>query len=380
MSGCPSTTGVAMAASTAESMLNLIAGTAQSTLAQAMQASVDLGNIRFDDVDFRVDFDPTGQLAAWVKPDRPELDYSLLDVAASLDPPGDIELDDLRRLNIGDGPDFSDTVPAKLIDLLIDMMSGLSGLPPEWEEAMWNRGRDRLYREQSAKERQVAGEFSRRGWTMPVGVEVGRLDDVRFETWQALSGLNRDILIKAWEEALASLRAAAQLALQYLQAWVDAFRALIQAESEESNRILQQNDLRIKKLQARIAVFEARANMEKTRLGSVAQAFQTEATIYGADLGVADALSRRDAAAFQAETQRRTANADKQIENNRIEAATRDKDIQETINNQRTRADVLRQVCAALWQSLNVGASMSASSSRSEGTSCSTQYEYRGEI
>lgn len=380
MSSCPSTTGVAMAASTAESMLNLIAGTAQSTLAQAMQASIDLGNIRFNDVDFRVDFDPTGQLAAWVKPDRPELDYSLLDVAASLDPPGDIELDDLRRLNIGDGPDFSDTVPAKLIDLLIDMMSGLSGLPPEWEEAMWNRGRDRLYREQSAKERQVAGEFSRRGWTMPVGVEVGRLDDVRFETWQALSGLNRDILIKAWEEALASLRAAAQLALQYLQAWVDAFRALIQAESEESNRILQQNDLRIKKLQARIAVFEAKVNMEKTRLDSVAQSFQTEATIYGTDLGVADALSRRDAAAFQAETQRRTANADKQIENNRIEAATRDKDIQETINNQRTRAEVLRQVCAALWQSLNVGASMSASSSRSEETSCSTQYEYRGEI
>lgn len=380
MSDCPSTSGIALAASTAEGMLTMIADKAQATLGQAMQASIDLGKIGFKPVDFNLAIDTTGQLASWVKPDRPEMKYSLLEIDAALLPPGGVDLDDLKALEIGDGPEFSATVPARLVDLLTDMMRGLGGLPPEWEEAMWNRGRDRLYREQWAKERQIAGEFSRRGWSVPVGVEIGRLALSRFELQQALSGLNRDILIKAWEEALASLREAAQLALQYLQAWTDMFKALIQAQSEDSGRIIQQNDLRIKKLQALLSVFGSKLDLEKARLASVAQAFQTEAAVYQADVSVADALARRDAAAFQSETQRVLGNADKQIENNRIEADTHNRDIQEAVNNQRTRADLLRQVCAALWQALNVGASMSSSSSSSDGISCSTNYSYNSEL
>lgn len=376
MAGCPTTSGISMAAQTAESMLTMIAGTAQTTLAQAMQASIDLGKIDFDKLNLGIPFDPTGQLADWVKPDRPELNYSLLNLAADLQAPSDVTLDDLKEMNLGDGPEFSSSIPAKLIDLLINMMSGLTGLNPGWEEAMWNRGRDRLYREQWAKEQQITGEFSRRGWSLPTGVEIGRMDAARFELQQALSGLNRDILIKAWEEALASIRLAAQLALQYLQAWADVFKSLIQAQSDESNRILQKNDLRIRKLQALLSVFGAKVDLEKARLGSVAQAFQTEATLYQADVSVADALSRRDASAFQAETQRRVAEAEKQIENNRVAADVHNKEIQEVVNNQRTRADVLRQVVAALYQALNVGAQMSSTSSSSDTISCSTSYDY----
>ncbi|HEY9247699.1 MAG TPA: hypothetical protein VIO38_01130, partial [Rariglobus sp.] len=85
------------------------------------------------------------------------------------------------------------------------MWVGGTGLPPAVEQALWERAASR---EDTALSRDIsaaATEFAGRGFTMPPGMLVNRIDAIRTEGALRKQGLGRDILVKITDTHIENL-------------------------------------------------------------------------------------------------------------------------------------------------------------------------------
>lgn len=135
------------------------------------------------------------------------------------------------------------------------MWAGGTGLPPAVEQALWERAASRedvaIARDVSA----AAVEFSGRGYTLPPGALVARVDAIRTEGALRKQGLGREILIKVTDTHVENLRFACTQALA-------AENVLIGLWSQMAQRALEaakyQLDSELAMLNAQVAIFNAR--------------------------------------------------------------------------------------------------------------------------
>lgn len=159
-----------------------------------------------------------------------------------------------------------DEVMAKLRQ----MWDGGTGLPPAVEQALWERAASR---EDMALSRDIGAamvDFSSRGFSLPSGVLVNRLDTLRTDAALRKQGLGREILIKVADTQIENLRFACTQALAAEQVLESIWAAAAQREFEAAKIQL---DSQLALLNSRIAIFNAKQS-----------AYATEATVFRAKL------------------------------------------------------------------------------------------------
>lgn len=141
------------------------------------------------------------------------------------------------------------------ISVLRRMWAGGTGLPPEVERSMWERAASR---EDVAAMRDISAamvEFSGRGFTLPPGALVARVDAIRDEAALKKQSLGRDILIKVTDTQIENLRFACTQALAAENVLIGVWGQMAQ-RGLESAKI--QLDAQLAILNANIAVYNAK--------------------------------------------------------------------------------------------------------------------------
>lgn len=163
------------------------------------------------------------------------------------------------------------------------MWAGGTGLPPAVEQALWERAASRedvaISRDISA----AATEFSGRGFTLPPGMLVNRIDAIRTEGQLKKQTLGREVLIKVADTHIENLRFACQQAIASENVLIGLWSQMAQRGFDAAKAQLE-SELAL--LNAQIAIFNARqsaystaANVRKTMLEERAlelQEFKTE--------------------------------------------------------------------------------------------------------
>lgn len=171
--------------------------------------------------------------------------------------------------------------PAEYVSALMDKMKaktsqlldGDVALPPVIEDAMFARGRSKIESAGAVEIEQIYDEFSSRGFTIPQGILIQRVDQARQGMHNRIAQQATEVTIKAFEEALANMRLA-------LQIGVSLEGVATNLHIEEQKLLLSAaqfaRETSIAILNARVSVFNAKIN-----------AYQADAEVYKARIQAA---------------------------------------------------------------------------------------------
>ena len=218
--------------------------------------------------------------APLVLPDVPQLNAVSLPSAPGVNRPSLPDLVDLvlPTFTLGTIPPFTDAqidfqasdvtavlqwsdaeyVPVILEEemaVLRRMWAGGTGLPQAVEDAMWERAASRedtlVLRDVSA----AMTEFAGRGFSMPPGMLVSRIDAIRTEGMVKKQALGREVLIKIADTHIENLRFACTTAIASENMLVSIWSQMAQ-RSFEAAKIQLESEIAL--LNAQIAIFNAR--------------------------------------------------------------------------------------------------------------------------
>lgn len=170
-------------------------------------------------------------------------------------------------------------------DMLCEIISGVRpfGLPNTVFELVWHNARDRAYRTTASEGKQIAAEFSGRGWQIPPGAMVDAITQSEQRASDALLELNVQQAIKDEEVKLQMLQFALQLAADYkrgiMASLADFYRAWITVPDKDIERARIKAQAMSALYSALSTYYNVEINFEELRL----RAGQTGAEV---DLGV----------------------------------------------------------------------------------------------
>lgn len=160
---------------------------------------------------------------------------------------------------------YTQTLVNTLTETLRPMIVGSPALPRIIEEAIWQRGRSQIEVETNRAVDQAFADTANRGFSQPQGVTFGRASELRQAGLNNVAIVSRDVMIKQFEETLASQRFAitqgAALEGTLIQLHVEEQRFLLQAAQFQR--------------ESAIAVLNYRSTVFNLRL----QAYQTDAAV-----------------------------------------------------------------------------------------------------
>ena len=139
-------------------------------------------------------------------PERPNITLPILNLNAFPTLP-DLNVDTLIPW---DEPDYSPEIWADVKTQLQTFLAGGTGIRPDVEEAMVQRGWDREDRAVRQQVAQAIDEWASRGYTAPPGLLAKQIATIQEEGTVKKLGLNREVVIKAMEEEIQNLRFACQ--------------------------------------------------------------------------------------------------------------------------------------------------------------------------
>jgi hypothetical protein len=107
-------------------------------------------------------------------------------------------------------PTYAPEIWTNVKTQILTFLNGGTGIRPDVEEAIVNRGRDREDRIVRQQVQEAMEEWASRGYTAPPGMLAKRIDTIREEGTLKKLGLQREVVIKTMEEELTNLRFAVQ--------------------------------------------------------------------------------------------------------------------------------------------------------------------------
>lgn len=139
-------------------------------------------------------------------------------------------------------PDVSVALQAAERWLTNTIENGGTGLPVAVENAIWQRGRDKELIDAGRMEQEAIAGVAARGFALPTGALVARLQEVQLAASDKISTYAREVAIKqaeieiqnirfAVEQALAHRRAVIMGSLEYMRAWMLAPDAALKEAS-----------------------------------------------------------------------------------------------------------------------------------------------------
>lgn len=240
-------------------------------------------------------------------PDQPNVVLPILNLNAFPTLP-DLNVDTLIPWS---EPTYSPEIWADVKNQLLTFLGGGTGMRPDVEEAITNRGKDREDRMVRQQVAQAIDEWAARGYTAPPGLLAKQIATIQEEGLTKKLGLQREVVIKAMEQELENLRFACQqgiaaenlfvqihlaamerlflvqrlhveLQIQYYQVLVEAFKAKL----TENQIRAQVYEVQVRAALAQIEVYKAlieaesvKADMNKTLIESYKAEIEVRETL-----------------------------------------------------------------------------------------------------
>lgn len=239
-------------------------------------------------------------------PDRPNVVLPTLDLA---------DFPELENMNINTYIDWSEPVytPEIWDDVeaqLQRFFAGGSGIRPEIEEQMLNRGKDREDRLVRQQEMQATEEVAARGYTAVPGTLLKRIDKIREEALTKKQGLNREVVIKAMEEELANIRLAVQQGIVaeelFVRIHLAAVERLFLIERLHVEWEIQKYNLLVEAYRAKLTENQIRAQVFEAQLRAALAEIEIFKALVDAELAKAE-INKALVEAYKAEIEAREA-------------------------------------------------------------------------
>lgn len=163
------------------------------------------------------------------------------------------------------------------------MLDGGLAIDPAVEQGIVDRARDREDRLVQQAVTQAIDEIAGRGFSQPPGVLIERIDNIREEGLIKKLGLNREVMIKIFDEELANMRLA-------VQQGIAAEQLLIQLFLAATERLFEVAKLNI---QWQLEIYNIQVTLFNTRMREVeirAQVYETQVRGALAEIEVFKAL------------------------------------------------------------------------------------------
>ncbi|QLA17695.1 hypothetical protein [Desulfolutivibrio sulfoxidireducens] len=170
-----------------------------------------------------------------------------------------------------------------------DLELGGTGLAPEVEDALWERGRNRLARELETRVREIGDRFAAAGCVAPGGPMLALIRQVQAEHAEKLADLSRDIGIKQAEMAREQGRFAVDTAVALETRNIELFNAVAARAFERAQAVARFGyealDAEINIHNAQMARYQADAAVFETRVrASLAELEQYKTRMEGTRL------------------------------------------------------------------------------------------------
>lgn len=165
-------------------------------------------------------------------------------------------------------PEYQSELLPELLAQVREMMKGGTGLPPEIEQALFSRARERDNVETQRAIAEVSEQWAARGFTLPQGTLDKQIQAIREQGRLKAAELNRDILTQAATWEIENLRFAVQQGLALEQITQHLFENTV-------NRLFEVAKFQV---ESQIAVFNARIgyfNAQVSAFGALVDVFKT---------------------------------------------------------------------------------------------------------
>jgi hypothetical protein len=164
-------------------------------------------------------------------------------------------------------PTYTREIIDSVIAKIQQMLDGGLAIDPDVEQGIVDRARDREDRLVRQAVSQAMDEIAGRGYSQPPGVLVERIDNIREEGLIKKLSLNREVMIKIFDEELANMRLAVQQGIAAEQLFIQLFLAAVerlfeveklnvQWQIEIYNLLVTLFNARMQEVQIRASVFE----------------------------------------------------------------------------------------------------------------------------
>lgn len=163
-------------------------------------------------------------------------------------------------------PQYATEIMPEVVAKLRELWAGNNGIPAAVEQAMWERAASREDLDTSRQISAATTEFSSKGFTMPQGVLVARVDAIREESQIKKQGLNREIAIKMAEIQVDNVRFACEQGIASENVLFNIWNNIAQRQFEAAKIQL---DSQLAIYNAQVALFNAQQ-----------QAYSTEAQVF----------------------------------------------------------------------------------------------------
>jgi uncharacterized protein YjbI with pentapeptide repeats len=172
---------------------------------------------------------------------------------------------------------YTSALLEKLRGKLSVYMDGGTGLAPEVEQALWDRARVREDIIAMKAEQEVTNGFAANGWSLPQGVQVAMINEVRQNNAEKASTLSRDIAIKqaeleqanaqfAIEKGIAFENMLANITMQIAQRQFEAARVAVEIAINVFNAKVQLYNTQLQAYQASASVYKTLVDAELVKL------------------------------------------------------------------------------------------------------------------
>jgi hypothetical protein len=157
----------------------------------------------------------------------------------------------------------------------LDRLDQRAGMPDEIEQILFERarGRETAIARKAAEE--ATQEWSARGFTLPQGELIRRVDEVRARSQDAVSELSRQTMIQSHAVRLDNLKFAVQQGVVYEGQWITLHNATEQRALEAASAVARlaadYYNAKIAAYNARITAFNAQAEVYRVQLQAESQ-------------------------------------------------------------------------------------------------------------
>ena len=343
-------------------------GIALDTFAKAQQLATEIANIPISPVAFNAHYDPQDALAPFPTMGKPT-------------PPGDL------TLTLPPLPPAPPTInvpvlpPPAYVSSLLDQMKGVittllggNALPAAVADAIRNRAYSEAFVEEQRAVAQAYDEFAARGFEEPPGMLNRRVTEARAAALEQRQKINRDVFIQEQMVAIENLRFAVTSGVQLEGMQVTVFRAQADVALETVRTANESNRLLMDGWRGRVEMYDVQLKGELARLDAVLREFQANVSLYQADGQMAVAAGEYDNRRFQLNMSQQQATVDTEMKRQDQQFEQMRFITSVMLEIKKTLAAVGTQLSAAAMSAVNVGASLSSSSSESLSYSLGLSY------
>lgn len=342
---------------------------ALQAFAAAQQLAGQLSNVPISPVAFNASFNRQLALPGLSLPPAPTSPTNLVFNEPTLPPPPPVTTIALLP-------------PQAYVSALMDQMKTVVGLLLGGgnliPDSVARQLRDRVYTEAYAEELRAVDnafdEYAARGFMSPGGVLNKNVTQARADARAKRQQASRDVFVQEQTVAIENLRFAVTSGIQLEQEAVATYVAQITAQVEYAKLAVEQNQLLLDGWRAQVEQFNAQLQAEVERLDVQLKIFQSEVGVYTAQVQAASVASDAAGRLFQlnlaqeqAVVQTEMKRQDQQFEQMKYITSV-------MVEIKRALADVQSRLASAAMSAVNIGASLSSSSSESLGYNLGISY------